>query len=34
VDIISAIPEQYKDILLPVLKQKPIRTASGVRDLS
>ncbi len=30
VDIISAIPEQYKDTLLPILKQKPIRTASGV----
>jgi elongator complex protein 3 len=32
VDIISAIPEQYKDSLLPILKQKPIRTASGVRS--
>ncbi len=30
VDIIAAIPEQYKDALLPILKTKPIRTASGV----
>ena len=30
VDIISAIPEQYKDILVPQLRQKPIRTASGI----
>ncbi|KAJ1677575.1 Elongator subunit, partial [Spiromyces aspiralis] len=30
VDIIAAIPEQYKKILLPKLKAKPIRTASGI----
>jgi len=30
VDIINAIPEQYKKTLLPALKAKPIRTASGI----
>lgn len=30
VDIISAIPEKYKDRLLPQLRAKPIRTASGI----
>jgi elongator complex protein 3 len=30
VDIINAIPEQYKKALLPALKAKPVRTASGV----
>lgn len=30
VDIIAAIPEQYKGDLLPLLKAKPVRTASGV----
>ena len=30
VDIINAIPEQYKKALMPSLKAKPIRTASGV----
>ena len=30
VDIISAIPEEYKKALLPKLKARPIRTASGV----
>ncbi|PVU87895.1 hypothetical protein BB559_005819 [Furculomyces boomerangus] len=29
VDIIAAIPDQYKKFLLPKLKAKPIRTASG-----
>jgi elongator complex protein 3 len=29
-DIISAVPMQYKKILLPKLRAKPIRTASGV----
>jgi elongator complex protein 3 len=29
-DIIAAIPEQYKSLLLPKLRAKPIRTASGV----
>ncbi|KAJ3116483.1 hypothetical protein HDU96_009568 [Phlyctochytrium bullatum] len=30
VDIIAAIPEQYKPVLLPRLRAKPIRTASGI----
>ncbi|EGC35695.1 elongation protein 3 [Dictyostelium purpureum] len=30
VDIISAIPESYKNTLLPLLKAKPVRTASGI----
>jgi len=30
-DIISAVPIQYKKILLPKLRAKPVRTASGVR---
>ncbi|KAF7325390.1 Histone acetyltransferase ELP3 [Mycena venus] len=30
VDIISAIPEEYKKALLPKLKARPIRTASGI----
>ncbi|POM60836.1 Elongator complex protein 3, partial [Phytophthora palmivora] len=30
VDIISAVPEDYKDKLLPFLKAKPVRTASGI----
>jgi elongator complex protein 3 len=29
VDIISAVPEDYKKALLPKLKARPIRTASG-----
>jgi len=29
-DIIAAIPEQFKPALLPKIKAKPIRTASGV----
>lgn len=33
VDIISAIPEHQKAALLPQLKAKPVRTASGVCDL-
>lgn len=32
VDIISAIPDDYKKALLPKLKARPIRTASGVGD--
>ena len=32
VDIISAIPDEYKKALLPKLKARPIRTASGVRQ--
>ena len=31
VDIISAIPDDYQKALLPKLKARPIRTASGVR---
>ena len=30
VDIIAAIPEQYRQALLPKLKAKPVRTASGI----
>jgi elongator complex protein 3 len=30
VDIISAVPDDYKKVLLPKLKARPIRTASGV----
>ncbi|ETV91592.1 elongator complex protein 3, variant 1 [Aphanomyces invadans] len=30
VDIISAIPEEYRDELVPYLKAKPVRTASGI----
>lgn len=30
VDIIAAVPPQYRRVLVPKLKAKPIRTASGV----
>lgn len=30
VDIISAVPDDYKSKLLPYIKAKPVRTASGV----
>lgn len=30
VDIIAAVPHEAKKILLPKLKAKPVRTASGV----
>lgn len=30
VDIIAAVPPNFKELLLPVLKAKPVRTASGV----
>ncbi|KAF8343883.1 uncharacterized protein EI90DRAFT_2900835 [Cantharellus anzutake] len=30
VDIISAVPEEYKKTLLPKLRARPIRTASGI----
>lgn len=30
VDIIAAVPESLRPVLLPKLKAKPIRTASGV----
>lgn len=33
VDIIAAVPPQYRKVLVPKLKAKPIRTASGVSDL-
>jgi hypothetical protein len=33
VDIIAAIPESYKKVLLPKIKAKPVRTASGVRKI-
>jgi elongator complex protein 3 len=33
VDIISAIPDDYKKALLPKLRARPIRTASGVSRL-
>lgn len=33
VDIIAAIPESHKKLLLPKIKAKPVRTASGVRIL-
>jgi elongator complex protein 3 len=30
VDIISAIPEEYRQALLPRMRAKPVRTASGI----
>lgn len=30
VDVISGVPQQYKSILLPKLRAKPIRSASGI----
>lgn len=30
VDIIAAVPQESKKILIPKLKAKPVRTASGV----
>lgn len=30
VDIIAAVPHEFKKVLLPKLKAKPIRTSSGV----
>ena len=30
VDIIAAVPADYRSVLLPTLKAKPIRTASGI----
>lgn len=32
VDIIAAVPSHYRKALVPKLKAKPIRTASGVSD--
>jgi elongator complex protein 3 len=34
VDIISAVPQESRDLLLPVLRAKPVRTASGVSLLT
>lgn len=34
VDIIAAVPQQYKNVLLPKLKAKPVRTASGVSGVA
>lgn len=33
VDIIAAIPDAYRKVLIPRLKTKPVRTASGVRKV-
>ena len=30
VDIISAVPQEYRKVLLPKLRAKPVRTASGI----
>lgn len=30
VDIIAAVPQEYRKVLLPKLKAKPVRTASGI----
>jgi len=30
VDIIAAVPQQYKKVLVPKLRAKPVRTASGI----
>lgn len=30
IDIIAAVPEAYRNVLLPLIKSKPVRTASGV----
>lgn len=30
VDIISAVPIEWRDVMLPKLRAKPVRTASGV----
>lgn len=30
VDIIAAVPQPFKNVLVPKLKAKPIRTASGI----
>ena len=33
VDIIAAVPQEARDILLPKLRAKPVRTASGVSEI-
>ena len=30
VEIIAAVPEEYRNVLLPQLRAKPVRTASGI----
>ena len=30
VEIISGIPEEYKSVITPLVKAKPVRTASGI----
>ena len=30
VDIIAAVPSEYKKVLVPKLRAKPVRTASGI----
>ena len=30
VDIIAAVPQKYKKVLVPKLRAKPVRTASGI----
>ena len=30
VDLVAAVPDQFKGVLLPLLKTKPVRTASGI----
>ena len=30
VEIIAAVPEEYRSVLLPQLRAKPVRTASGI----
>lgn len=30
VDIIAAVPNEYRELLIPKLKAKPVRTASGI----
>jgi histone acetyltransferase (RNA polymerase elongator complex component) len=29
-DVIAAVPEEYRDALAPFLRIKPVRTASGI----
>lgn len=33
VDIIAAVPQEHKKVLLPKLRAKPVRTASGVSSV-
>lgn len=34
VDIIAAVPQEHKKVLLPKLRAKPVRTASGVSQMN